>query len=64
VGINSAENAEIIGNIFGGNFNRNGVYIQNGRHPVTNITISGNTMNGDVIKGADKANQITITGNR
>ncbi|HEU4488331.1 MAG TPA: malectin domain-containing carbohydrate-binding protein [Actinomycetota bacterium] len=64
VGINSAENAEIIGNIFGGNFNGNGVYIQNGRHPVTNITISGNTMNGDVIKGADKANQITITGNR
>jgi len=36
VGINSAENAEIAFNTFGGNFNNNGVYIQDGRHPVAN----------------------------
>ena len=64
VGINSAENAEIAFNTFGGNFNNNGVYIQNGRHPVANISIHDNTMGGDVIKGADKASSITVTNNR
>ncbi len=64
VGINSAENAQIAFNTFGGNFNNNGVYIQNGRHPVANIAIHDNKMNGDVIKGADKASSITVTNNR
>ena len=63
IGINSAENAEIAFNTFGGNFNNNGVYIQNGRHPVANIAIHDNKMNGDVIKGADKASSITVTNN-
>ncbi|MGH2700436.1 MAG: right-handed parallel beta-helix repeat-containing protein [Actinomycetota bacterium] len=58
IGISSSENALIAYNRLGGNYNSNGIMLQDGRHPLRNIRISNNALRGDRIKSCDKSGVI------
>jgi hypothetical protein len=63
IGVSSSENALIAHNRLGGNYNSNGILLQDGRHPLRNIRIRGNSLRGDKIKSCDKTG-VTCKNNR
>ncbi|CAN5577868.1 hypothetical protein BH20ACT23_BH20ACT23_23620 [soil metagenome] len=63
IGVSSSENARIAFNRLGGNYNSNGIYLQDGRHPLRNIDIRGNALRGDKIKSCGKAG-VSCKGNK
>jgi hypothetical protein len=67
--VNSSENATIARNVLGGNFmaegsetGPNGIYLQHGRHPLRNVIIRDNELNGDAIKTCNTPG-VTCAGN-
>ena len=63
IGVSSSENARIAYNRLGKNYNRNGIYLQDGRHPLRNIQIWGNRLGGDKIKSCSK-DGVSCRGNK
>lgn len=60
ISISSSENAIVAFNVLGGNYQSprsatapNGVYLQSGRHPLVNVLIHDNVLNGDGVKSCD-----------
>ena len=54
IGVSSAENAWIAYNRLGGNYNSNGILLQDGRHPLRNIDVTHNSLRRDRIKSCTK----------
>ena len=54
IGVSSSPNVVIAFNRLGGNYNRNGIYLQDGRHPLRNVHIHDNVLGGDQIKSCSK----------
>lgn len=56
--INSAPNATVLENVLGGNIGV-GIEVRGNRGPVTGTEIRGNRLNGDRLKGCDRAKGVT-----
>jgi hypothetical protein len=63
IGVSASENARIAYNRLGGNYNSNGIQLQDGRYPLRNIVIRENRLGGDRIKSCGK-DGVTCKGNK
>ena len=64
IGVSSSANVVIAFNRLGRNYNRNGIYLQDGRHPLQNIRIHDNVLGGDKIKSCSKVGVRCSTNNK